>query len=259
MPTPRVLVLRSPGTNCDEETAKAFELAGAATERVHINRLLEEPKQLENFQALCFPGGFSYGDDVAAGRVLGNRVRLNLANELKQFRDADKLVLGICNGFQVLMKTGLLDVDDAQGPQATLEWNDHGRYEARWVELAVEGTKSVFLKGCEHLELPIAHAEGKISVRDQATFDGMKANGQVVLRYTDGNGDAAGMLPFPTNPNGAFENTAGLCDSSGRVLGLMPHPERFIDRCQHPQWTRRPADASVDGLKLFKNAVDYFG
>ncbi len=259
MPQPSVLVLRAPGTNCDEETAKAFELAGATAERVHINQLIEDPKLLERFQILCFPGGFSYGDDVSAGRVLGNRIRLNLAEELKQFRDAEKLILGICNGFQVLMKTGLLDIDDEQGAKATLEWNDHGRYEARWVKLGVDSKKSVFLKGCENLELPIAHAEGKISVRDQATYDSLQSKGQVVLRYSNNGQSAEKQLPFPENPNGAYGNTAGLSDTSGRVLGLMPHPERFIDRCQHPQWTRRASDATVDGLKIFVNAVDYFG
>ena len=158
MAQPRVLVLRSPGTNCDEETAEAFRLAGAATAREHINRLLETPALLDNYQVLCLPGGFSYGDDVSAGRVLGNQVRLHLAEACRRFRDDGKLVLGICNGFQVLMKTGLLDVDDDAGPLATLTWNDHGRYEARWVRLATTPGECVFLRGCEQLELPIAHA-----------------------------------------------------------------------------------------------------
>ena len=161
MATPRVLVLRAPGTNCDVETALAFEQAGGAPERIHVRRILESPALLNEFQVLCLPGGFSYGDDIASGRILGNQLRKQLADQLLAFRDAGKLMLGICNGFQVLMKTGLLDVDRPDGPLATLAWNNSGRYEARWVDLAVAPGNCVFLSGIERMELPIAHAEGK--------------------------------------------------------------------------------------------------
>src|SRR3989304_9215286 len=167
MPQPQVLILRAPGPNCDEETAFAFELAGAKAERVHINRLLERPGVADQFQILCIPGGFSYGDDVAAGRILANQIRHHLADAMQRFKAAGKLVLGICNGFQVLIKSGLLLEDDpAQGPPASLVWNDSGRYEDRWVRLAVEGTKSVFLRGIEAMDLPVAHAEGKFVTRN---------------------------------------------------------------------------------------------
>ncbi len=265
MTTPRVLVLRSPGANCDEETADAFRLAGAVAERVHVNRLLELPGLLDEYQILCLPGGFSYGDDVAAGRVLGNRLRLHLADPLREFRDQDKLILGICNGFQVLAKTGLLDLEDSDGPLATLTWNDHGRYEARWVHLAATSIpsgqgKCVFLQDCEQLELPIAHAEGNIQMRDAKTFQQLVESGQVVLRYATADsqsGEAA--LPFPINPNGSAGNAAGLCDSTGRVFGLMPHPERFVSASQHPRWTRASESSlKVDGLQIFENGVNYF-
>lgn len=265
MTTPSVLVLRSPGANCDEETAEAFRLAGAKAKRIHVNQLLESPAILDEFQILCLPGGFSYGDDVAAGRVLGNRLRLNLADPLRKFRDQDKLILGICNGFQVLAKTGLLDLDDASGPAATLTWNDHGRYEARWVHLSTDvgnssANKSVFLRGCEQLELPIAHAEGNIQMRDAESFQRLVEAGQVVLRYVEPDTQVTDeILPFPVNPNGSRGNTAGLCDASGRVLGLMPHPERFVDFSQHPSWTRSAKlEDQADGLKIFINAVRYF-
>ena len=261
MAAPRVLVLRSPGANCDEETAQAFRLARGVADRVHVNRLLEEPSLLEQYQIFCIPGGFSYGDDVGAGRVLGNQLRLRLADACQQFRDEGKLILGICNGFQVLMKTGLLDVADDAGPLATLTWNDHGRYEARWVHLTTTPGDCVFLKGMGAAEMPIAHAEGKIAMRDTAALEQLASSGRIVLRYADAEGQtsASGELPFPLNPNGSMANAAGLCDATGRVLGLMPHPERFIDATQHPQWTRSGKTAGNGaGLKLFENAVDYF-
>lgn len=257
MAQPKVIVLRSPGANCDEETAEAFRLAGAEVERVHVNRLLEQPSLLEGFQILCVPGGFSYGDDVGAGRVLGNQLRLKLSEPLRRFKEDGKLALGICNGFQVLMKTGLLDLDDEAGPQASLTWNDHGRYEARWVHVAATPGDCVFLRGVTQVEMPIAHAEGKIAVRDDATLDTLVSSGRVVLRYaTESGGEPTG---FPANPNGSTANAAGLTDATGRVLGLMPHPERFLFATQHPRWTRSAkAEGEGGGMPLFRNAVDYF-
>lgn len=266
MAVPNVLVLRAPGTNCDFETAFAFERAGAKVVRTHIEELLSSPEQLEQYQILCLPGGFSYGDDIASGRVLGNQLREQLAEKLLAFRDSGNLVLGICNGFQVLAKAGLLDIDDDLGPQATLGWNDSGRYEARWVRLAVTPGPCVFLAGQSELELPVAHAEGKFLVRDQGVLDQLKSEGRLVLRYVGAGGGAglssdgtAGTTPYPANPNGAIADIAGISDRSGRVLGLMPHPERFVDPRQHPQWTRRPRGEVGEGLIIFQNAVNYFG
>lgn len=255
MPTPHALILRAPGTNCDVETAHAFQLAGAQTEAHHVRRLLEHPDLLDRFQILCIPGGFSYGDDVSAGRILGNELRRRLSDACLRFKADGKLVLGICNGFQVLMKTGLLDVDDSQGPQATLALNDSGRYEARWVRVAASPGECVFLQGMESLDLPIAHAEGRFVARDPATFDTLDQAGRLVLRYVTAEGHSP--APYPANPNGAMGDVAGVCDTTGRVLGLMPHPERFLDATQHPRWTRGGAERG-EGLAIFDNAVRYF-
>jgi len=264
MPTPRVLVLRSPGTNCDEETAYAFEVAGAAPQRLHINQLLESPDQLSQFQVLCIPGGFSYGDDIAAGRILGNQIRYHLRDWIGQFVDAQKLVLGVCNGFQVLLKSGLLVADSSEGdPRATLAWNRSGKYQDLWVELKVTNNNCAFLAGLDSLYLPVAHAEGRFVARDEATLDELDQAGQLPLRYAvGGRTDARELLPAPHNPNGAMGNVAGVCDPSGRVLGLMPHPERYIHPTQHPHWTRLKAAGTLpevgDGLAVFQNAVRYF-
>ncbi|MBN2293826.1 MAG: phosphoribosylformylglycinamidine synthase I [Pirellulales bacterium] len=263
MSKPNVLVLRAPGTNCDQETAFAFEKAGATTELLHVNRLLENPSLFERFQILCIPGGFSYGDDVAAGRILANQMEHHLADEMKRFKDADKLILGICNGFQVLVKSGaLLEPDADCRAAATLTWNDSHRFDDRWVELGVDRQKCVFLKGIERMYLPIAHAEGKFVARDEEEFVRLDTAGQLVLRYrpTDGSGrdDLNAPVPYPANPNGSMGNVAGVCDPTGRVLGLMPHPERHIERTHHPRWTRSETTSTGDGLQVFVNAVAFF-
>ncbi len=260
MPTPRVLILRAPGTNCDRETAFAFERAGGRPELVHINRLLDNPRLPDDYQVLCLPGGFSYGDDIAAGRILANQIRHHLQDTLQAFKTAQKLILGICNGFQVLIKSGVLLPDDPHtGPAATLAWNDSGRFEDRWIHLVADGQHCVFLRGIERMYLPIAHAEGKFVVRDQQVLRQLQSRHQLAIRYC---GDDAAphdaILPFPVNPNGSIANVAGLCDDTGRVLGLMPHPERHIDRTQHPRWTRGEARDPGDGLAIFRNAVQYY-
>ena len=262
MAQPRILILRAPGTNCDEETAHAFALAGGVAERWHVNRVLESPRRLAEFQVLCIPGGFSYGDDIAAGRILGNQIQHHLADALEDFRASGKLILGICNGYQVLLKTRLLAACDDRGPSATLTLNDSGRFEARWVRLGVEPGNCVFLQGIKEMELPVAHAEGKFVTRDENVLRQMEETGQLVLRYRAGSGTPrlAGMEPsvsYPENPNGAMGDVAGICDTSGRVLGLMPHPERFVDPTQHPRWTRGARETG-DGLRVFQNAVRYF-
>lgn len=263
MPQPNVLILRAPGTNCDLETAFAFEQAGGKTELLHINRLLESPERFGDFQIVCIPGGFSYGDDVAAGRILGNQIQHHLIEQLARFKDDGKLILGICNGFQVLIKSGvLLDSDARTGPPATLTWNDSGKYEDRWVRLGVQTAKSIFLKGIETIYLPVAHAEGKFVARDEQSLGQLDAAGQLVLRYLPLRGEGADV-PYPDNPNGSKANVAGICDTTGRVLGLMPHPERFIHPTHHPRWTRGEAgpiteDAVGDGLQMFVNAIEYF-
>lgn len=271
MASPRALILRAPGTNCDVETAYAFEQAGAAAERIHINRLIENPALAARYQILCFPGGFSYGDDIAAGRILATRMRRHLSGLIDDFVHGgrDSLVLGICNGMQVMMRLGVLtgNLDSAEAPDdipATLTWNRHGRYEARWVHLAADPqSPCIFLRGLTNLYLPIAHAEGNFVAANDEVCEELNRRGRLALRYcrADSTGPDRGRdaLPFPENPNGAQANVAGICDDSGRVFGMMPHPERYIDATQHPYWTRleNPADEG-QGLAIFKNAVSYF-
>lgn len=271
MPKPRVLILRAPGTNCDVETAFAFEVAGAAPNVWHLNRLLEKPAAAADFQILCIPGGFSYGDDIAAGRIFGNQIRHHLADVVGEFKAAGKLILGICNGFQVLIKSGVLLSDlsgsgtapagprlaDAALWPATLTWNDTGRFEDRWVRLAVTGDRCFFLRGITRMYLPMAHAEGKFVARDADILGMLDRNGQIPLRYATAGGDTR-HVPYPDNPNGAQLSAAGVCDETGRVLGLMPHPERHLDPTNHPRWTRGEAGEVGDGLKVFQNAVEYF-
>ncbi len=260
MATPRVLVLRAPGTNCDRETAHAFERAGAQAEIAHINRLTEAPDKVKQFQILCLPGGFSYGDDVAAGKIFATQIQHHLRDAMQQFKDQEKLVLGICNGFQAILKSGLLFQDDSGGAPATLTWNDRGKYEDRWVNLRVASPQCVFLQGVERLYLPVAHAEGKFVTRDAATFNQLEEQGSLVLRYArpDQNGELNADVPFPFNPNGSQANVAGVCDTSGRIFGLMPHPERYMDVTNHPRWSRGDAEHDPLGLVVFENAVRYF-
>jgi phosphoribosylformylglycinamidine synthase len=255
MATPRVLILRAPGANCDGETLFAFEQAGAAADRVHINRLREQPGLLQRYQVLVIPGGFSYGDDVAAGKILAIQLAHFLDDALRRFRDAEKLILGICNGFQVLLKAGLIVPPDEDGPLATLGANDSGHFEDRWVHLQATPGACPFLKDYQHLYLPVAHGEGKLICREGWILKGLAQTGQVVLRYVDAQGQPG---PFPVNPNGSQGDIAGLCDATGRVFGLMPHPERHVLPTQHPRWTRHGLAPEGDGLRLFRNAVEFF-
>lgn len=257
MVKPRALILRAPGANCDLETEFAFELAGALPERLHINRLREQPALLHQYQILCVPGGFTYGDDVGAGKILANQLKHFLGETLHQFRAKEKLILGVCNGFQVLLKAGLLVPPDEDGPVATLAHNTHGRFEDRWIYLKASAGRCPFLTGYDGLiHLPVAHGEGNFITREPWILKGLEQAGQIVLRYVDENGKPG---PFPVNPNGSAGDVAGVCDASGRVLGLMPHPERHVLPTQHPRWTREGLKPEGDGLRLFRNAVTYFG
>jgi phosphoribosylformylglycinamidine synthase len=254
MATPRVLILRAPGANCDAEAQFAFERAGALAECVHVNRLREQPALLLRYQVLVVPGGFTYGDDVAAGKILANQLRASLGDALRRFRDGDKLILGICNGFQALLKAGLLLPPDEDGPLATLTNNSSGRFEDRWITLRAAPGRCPFLTGIETMLVPIAHGEGRFLCREEWIPRGLEQAGQIVLKYVPGP-DANGR---PYNPNGSQGDVAGLCDATGRVLGLMPHPERHVLPTQHPRWTRLGLAAEGDGLALFRNAVRFF-
>jgi phosphoribosylformylglycinamidine synthase len=255
MAMPNVLILRAPGANCDGEAQFAFEQAGASVTRLHINRLRESPGLLRQAHVLVVPGGFTYGDDVAAGKILATQLGHFLRDALQEFRDAGKLILGICNGFQVLLKAGLLLPPDAEGPQATLTNNASGRFGDRWIHLEARPGNCPFLKDYQQLHVPVAHGEGNFVCREAGILRDLELRDQVVLRYVDAAGQPG---PFPINPNGSQGDVAGICDTTGRVLGLMPHPERHVLPTHHPQWTRRGLAEEGDGLRLFRNAVQYF-
>ncbi len=260
MASPRVLILRAPGTNCDAETAFAFEHVGAKTCSVHVNRLIDDPRLGADFQILCLPGGFSYGDDIAAGRILAQRLNVHLRDLVDQFCGDQRLVLGICNGFQVMMRLGIFFPNEESQPPATLAHNAQSRFEDRWVHLVNHNSNSVFLQGIEQLFLPIAHAEGRFAISQSNVGEKLISQGQLGLRYCDNSGATSDqVLPFPTNPNGAAYNVAGISDPSGRVFGLMPHPERYIDPTHHPFWTRsKQLPEHGEGRAIFQNAVNFF-
>jgi len=256
MATPHVLIMRAPGTNCDAETRFAFEQAGATVDVVHINRLREHPRLLRDYQVLVIPGGFCYGDDAGAGKILATQLGF-LGDALREFRDRENLILGICNGFQVLLKAGLLIPPDEDGPLATLTYNAHGHFEDRWIYMSVSPGNCPWLIGCEGpMHAPVAHGEGRFVCRKEWILKGLEQSGQVVLRYVDPAGRP--KASFPHNPNGSQGDVAGICDATGRVLGLMPHPERYVLPTQHPRWTRDGLAQEGDGLRLFRNAVAYF-
>jgi len=250
MKKPRVLVIRAPGTNCDAETVRGFEIAGADCDLVHITRLAEGQPRLDGFQVFVIPGGFSYGDDLGAGKVQANELELRLRDQLLPFIERGGLVLGICNGFQVLVRAGLLPVPFG-GQRVSLLPNTSGKYECRWVHLrAAPGNPCVFTRGIERIDLAVGHGEGRLFVPAEAERDIVP-----VLYYCGPDGKSAG---YPFNPNGSYRDIAGLTDTSGRVLGLMPHPDRFLRASQHPEWTRGGTpDADGDGLAFFRNAVQY--
>lgn len=248
----KVLVLRAPGTNCDGETAYAFEQAGAVTSLVHINQLIRHERRLSDYQIMVIPGGFAYGDDIAAGKVLANELKWKMGGDINRFIDDGGLMLGICNGFQVMAKAGILpDINNINAPPLTLAPNNSGKFECRWVYMAVEKTSPcIFTKGIDSIYLPVAHGEGKV-VTDVRGLREIKS----VLYYADETGNT--QADYPHNPNGSMNNIAGVCDPTGRIFALMPHPERHIRFTQHPQWTRKKRREFGDGFHIFQNAVRY--
>ncbi len=272
---PKVIILRTAGTNCDGETKFAFERCGAVVDVVHINRLLNKEKFLSDYHILAIPGGFSYGDDIASGKILANELRLRLGEDMRKFIDEGKLMIGICNGFQVLVKAGILPglgaalspIESEKGPplvegdpfsqEATLTTNDSAKFEDRWVHLKSEKSSvCVWIKGiAQPIFLPVAHGEGKFIPKDNSVLERLKKNHQIVFRYTTKEG---GSATYPENPNGSIDDIAGICDSTGRIFGLMPHPERHFLFTQHPFWTRFSKKTELgDGAKIFKNGIQY--
>lgn len=251
---PRVMIVRAAGTNCDIETQHAFELAGAAAERVYIDEV--KNRDLLAYQIIALPGGFTYGDDIAAGRILANEIKCTMRDQFLQFIEKENLIIGICNGFQVLVKCGILPgIGGYFGEQSvSLVANDSERFEDRWVHLRVDRERSVFTRGMNTMiTLPVAHAEGKFVARNNDVLEEIKD--LTVFTYVDKQGNPAS---YPDNPNGSVLSVAGIADRTGRILGLMPHPERFFSRIQHPNHTREDLPEEGDGLAIFKNAVNYF-
>jgi phosphoribosylformylglycinamidine synthase I len=267
---PKALVLRAPGINCDRETAQACRIVGFDTDLVHINALLKAPEHLLDYALLVIPGGFSYGDDLGAGTLLAKNLMIHLGQQLQQFIDEERLVLGICNGFQVLVRAGLLPgsvTEDADLARASLADNDSAQFECRWVTLqAPPGAACIFTRGIEQpIELPVAHGEGQLILANTANLPQLQANGQIALVYTMRAGQISPSsasfafsepIAYPDNPNGSIGNIAGICNQQGNVLGLMPHPERYVHALQHPQ-RRGSQDGYGDGLLMFKNAYTY--
>jgi phosphoribosylformylglycinamidine synthase len=277
----KVAVLFGFGINCDHETAAMFDLVGATAQRIHTNKLVNGEIDLNEFQILAVPGGFSFGDHLGSGRLLGNRLRFGLRDQLQAFVAAGKPIIGICNGFQVLVKTGLLPGPMAGDTQpdfiqrASLTLNDSGRYEDRWVTLEFDQkSPCIWTKGIERMQCPVRHGEGKFIMPEAIDLDTLQENNQLTVRYVDsnskmGSGISDEVLPFPISPNGSMRNIAGICDRTGLVFGLMPHPEAIYARWLHPSHTRGDApvvesdeesilgDWEGEGLQIFRNAVEY--
>ncbi len=254
----RVLVLYGFGINCDFETQHGFELAGASAERVHFNELMSGAKSLNSYQVMALPGGFSFGDDIGAGKVLAIKFKYHLQESLQDFIRKGNLIIGICNGFQVLVKLGLLPgiSGDYRSQLTTLSFNDSGRFEDRWVHLKVLDSCSPFTKGLDRLYLPVRHGEGKFLVNDSSTLARLHKNRQVAMTYVDNQGRE--KPGYPWNPNGSVDDIAAICDETGRVFGIMPHPEGYLYRINHPAWTRERLPEEGLGLRVLKNAVSYF-
>jgi len=254
----RTLVMSGFGINCEAETAEAFRRSGSEADCIHLNDLIVDPSRMQAYQILAIPGGFSYGDDIASGKIFANRLRYKLGDAMQEFVAAGKLAVGICNGFQVMVKMGLLPLFEGEFVQeVTLTHNDSDRFDNRWVHLKSDAdTVCIWMKDIEQLEAPIRHGEGKFIPRDETVLTRLQEQGQVALRYVRADGQSAAG-EFPANPNGSVDDIAGICDPSGRILGLMPHPEAFLDGENHPNWTADGAADEGGGLVLFRNAVTY--
>jgi phosphoribosylformylglycinamidine synthase I len=246
----KVLMLRAPGTNCDFETQVAFEMAGAEVDSVLVTELFRGEKRLMDYQIMIIPGGFTYGDDISAGKIMANEIRLRLGEDIRRFVDDGRLVMGVCNGFQVLVKARILPgFADHDSQPVTLTANDSGKFECRWIHLKIdEQSPCVFTRGISTLYIPVNHGEGKL-VAAAEVLD--KLN--VVVQYADPTGNLE--AGYPHNPNGSLRDIAGICDTTGRIFALMPHPERFLRWTQHPRWTREVPWDTGEGLRIFQNAV----
>lgn len=255
MKATKVLILRAAGTNCDLETANAFKRVGAAPELVPVSAIQTGKIKLMDYAILALPGGFSYGDDIGAGRILANQVRLYF-KDLRQFVRLGRPVIGICNGFQTLVKAGILPASNTCEQTAGFTVNDSGRFETRWVHLRINPqSQCLFTKGLpEMIELPVAHGEGKLVLSSPRQLEELKKNRSIAMQYVSDDGKLTG---YPHNPNGSMFNIAALTNPEGNCLGMMPHPERYTSPYHHPNWTRQTFLKEGVGLELFRNALRY--
>ncbi len=260
MSAPKGLVLNAPGINCNLETGHALEQAGGVADQVHISQLRDGSAHLDDYQILLLSGGFSYGDDIASGRILGLELRTQFAEDLNRFVEAGKAVVGICNGYQVLVESGLLPdgkISEERGKRLSLVSNEDNTFECRWNKLVVEDSRSLLVPedlAGEVIELPSAHQEGQHATRSTEVLDELAEKRQVVFRFIGADGQPT--TEYPENPNGSYGGITGTCDESGVILGMMPHPERAVRRTQHPNW-RRGEGSNPFGALLFKNIVKY--
>ena len=262
---PKVAVLSGFGINCESETMAVFEMAGAKADKIHVNRLVNRELNLNDYHIMAVPGGFSFGDHLGSGRLMGNRLRFGLREQVRNFVKSGKPVIGICNGFQVLVKMGLLPGDDdvSLTQTASLALNDSGHYENRWATLEFDPQSNcIWTKGMTRIRVPVRHGEGKFVTADKTLLDVWSEAGQLVVKYVDPSSDypssSDDILPYPISPNQSWRNIAGVCDPSGLVFGLMPHPEANHSTWLGATWTREDIEhGEGEGMKIFKNAVNY--
>ncbi len=259
----RALVMTGYGLNCEAETSHALGMAGAAVDMVHVNDVLDGRRKLDDFQILALIGGFSFGDHIGAGTVFATKLKYRMEDSLRDFVSKGRLVLGICNGFQTLVKLGLLPGFDRRSSKrlVALGWNDSGVFRDAWVRLAVNRkSPCIYTKGIESLYLPVRHGEGKFLAESDSVLEKLESMDLDVLRYVDPR-TGKPTSEFPHNPNGSVKAIAGICDPSGRIFGLMPHPEAHLSPYNHPQWARNrirgPLPAEGEGAALFRNAVEF--
>ena len=259
---PRVVIPVGYGLNCEDETAYAFEMVGAKVDRVFLKDLTEKPHILEDYQILAMVGGFSFGDHIAGGKVLANIYKFKLGEAIQKFIEDGKLIFGECNGFQSLVKAGVLPGfnGDYRTQRVTLTYNNSGIFEDRWVRLRVNPkSRCVFTKGLDELYLPVRHGEGKFVVGDELYLQMLHKGEQIVLQYADDQG--LPTMNYPHNPNGSAEAIAGICDPTGRIFGKMPHSTAYLSPYNHPHWTRNKIDGAIpregEGVQIFRNAVEH--
>lgn len=264
---PKALIITGYGINCEEETAYVFNQSGAQAEIVHVNDIIDGHKKLSDYQIMAFPGGFSYADDTGSGNAIANKMKNNIKDDILAFAQEDKLIIGICNGFQMIANLGLLATNNEEYGErkVALMHNATARHECRWVNMKMVSDKCVWTRGIDKLHVPVSHGEGNFYT-DNKTLDQIKNNDQIVFKYISQDGSPANGK-FPINPNGAMEDIAGICDHTGRIFGLMPHPERNHKFTNEDGWELekekliregREIPEKGEGMKIFENAVGWF-